>query len=168
MLPSHCHHWRCRLNRLSAAEAGSAFSVRDRSAPAMPMRRSRECMRIPFVVAVSIRLLERRREALAATAEAAVVQGDRHRRRVWLAAHGVLAADRHDLRAQVVGLRDGVERARAGPGVELRPRRRRDCGALAVVIGEAHLRADADLELPAGFLADGTEIAVTRELEEDA
>src|SRR5688572_19243669 len=116
----------------------------------------------------SIRLLERCREALPATAEAAVVQGDRHRRRVWLAAHGILAADRHDLGAQVIGLRDGVESARAGPGVELRPRGRRDRGALAIVISEAHLRADADLELPAGFLADGAEVAVTRELEEDS
>src|SRR5688572_12266596 len=116
----------------------------------------------------SIRLLERCREALPATAEAAVVERDRHRRRVWLAAHGILAADWHDLGAQVVGFRDGVERARAGPGVELGPRGRRDRGALAVVIGEAHLRADTDLELPAGFLADGAEVAVTRELEEDA
>src|SRR5688572_29335702 len=113
-------------------------------------------------------LLERGGERLAAAAETAVVQGDRHGGRERLAAHGVLAADWHDLDAQVVGLRLRMEGARAGLDVELGARRRRHGRALAVVVGEAHLRSRADLELPARLLADGAEVAVARELEEDA
>src|SRR5688572_14923469 len=108
-------------------------------------------------------LLERSGEALAAATETAAVQGDRHSGRERLAAHGVLAADGDDLDAQVVGFRHAMEAARARPAVEHAARRGRHGRALAVVVGEAHLRSQADLELPSGLLADRAEVPVAGE-----